>query len=114
VATRLLGLAGREWAWVSTAVALATTVVYIALISDEGDNPFWDVVPWVLIMVIGMCAMLMSALVDDSRVSRAFAIAGTLVLGAIGVVSMLSVGLGFVVAAGAGVLAAVRADRHTG
>jgi fructose-specific phosphotransferase system IIC component len=112
VARRLKGLAGSGWAWASAAVALATTAVYGALIVDEGDNSFWEVFPWFMIMMIGIGAMLASALVEEAHVSRAFAIAGTLVLGATGLVSIFSVGLGFLIAAGLGGLAAAQADRR--
>jgi hypothetical protein len=94
------------WAWLSSALAVTTTVAYVALISAEGDDPFWEVFPWVSIMLVGTGAALTSALVHDRAVSRAFAIGGAVVLGVIGLVAILSIGVGFALAAVAAGVAA--------
>jgi hypothetical protein len=97
----------RWWAWLSSALAITTTVAYIALISAEGDDSFWEVFPWVILMLVGTGAALTSALVRDRAVGRAFAIGGAVVLGLIGLVAILSIGVGFVLAAVAAGVAAV-------
>lgn len=71
----------RWWAWLSSALAITTTVAYVAVISAEGNNSFWEVFPWVILMLVGTGAALTSALVRDQAVSRAFAIGGAVVLG---------------------------------
>lgn len=95
----------RGWARASGALAGATTVVYVAVIASEGDNSFWDVFPWVMLMLVGTGMAVTAALVYDSRMSRAFALAGVVILGIIGLVSIFSVGVGFLLAAGAAGLA---------
>ncbi|WP_133241277.1 hypothetical protein [Nocardioides gansuensis] len=102
----LAAMAHRGWAWVSSALAGATTVVYLAVVASEGNNSFWDVFPWVMLMLIGTGLAVTSALVRDSRVSRAFALAGVVILGIIGLVSIFSVGIGLLLAAVAAGLAA--------
>lgn len=91
----------------STVVAALTTVLYVVVILQEGDNPFWDVFPWVMIMLIGTFAALASALAPDPRVGRFSAIAATVILGVLGVVAIVSVGLGFILASALVLLAAV-------
>jgi fructose-specific phosphotransferase system IIC component len=90
----------------SCALAGVTMVSYVALISAEGNNPFWDVFPWAMLMLSGMGAALIAAVTPDLRVSRAFAIAGAVVLAVIGFVSMASVGIGLILAAIAAGMAA--------
>jgi len=97
----------------SALVAALTTVVYVVVILQEGNNAFWDVFPWVTIMLIGTLAALVPALAADPRVGRASAIAATVVLGALGVVAILSVGVGFILAAALACLAAARATAAT-
>ena len=95
----------------SSALAITTTVAYVAVISAEGNNSFWEVFPWVILMLVGTGAALTSALVRDQAVSRAFAIGGAVVLGVIGLVAILSIGVGFVLAAFAAGVAAMDARR---
>lgn len=81
-------------------VAALTTGVYVAVIVQEGDNSFWSVAPWVVVMLIGTFAALAAALVRTPRLGQACAIAAVAVLGGIGLLAILSVGIGFLVAAG--------------
>lgn len=83
-----------KWAWASTAVAVATTAIYVAVIAGEGNNPFWDVLPWAMLMVIATGAVLVSALTDDPSLGRFSATAGAVLLGALGVIAIFSVGVG--------------------
>ena len=96
----------RGWAWLSSALAGATTLVYVTLIVREGNNSFWDVFPWVMLMLIGTGTAVTAALVRDARrVPQAFALAGVVILGIIGLVSIFSVGTGLLLAAAAAGLA---------
>lgn len=95
----------------SAAVAVLTTVTYVVVILQEGNNAFWDVFPWVTIMLIGTLAALATALAPDPRVGRFSAVAATVILGALGLVAILSVGIGFIVAAVLACVAAVSASR---
>lgn len=97
----------RMSAWASAVVAALTTLVYVVVILQEGNDPFWDVFPWAMIMLIGTFAALVSALVPDPRVGRFSAIAAAVIFGVLGVVATLSVGVGFILAAILACLAAV-------
>jgi hypothetical protein len=89
----------RTWALASAAVAVATTTVYAVAVGMEGDDAFWDVFPWVTLMVLACSAALWSALSRDPGVGRSMAIAAAAVLAILGVVAIFSVGVGFVLAA---------------
>lgn len=89
----------RGWAWVSSALSGVTTVIYVAVIANEGNNSLWDAFPWVMLMLIGMGTAVTAALVRDSRVSRAFALAAVVILGILGLVCIFSVGTGLLLAA---------------
>lgn len=97
-----------KWSWASTAVAVTTTAIYVAVIAGEGNNPFWDVLPWAMLMVIATGAVLVSALTDDPSLGRFSATAGAVLLGSLGVIAIFSVGVGFLLSA---VLAGIAAAR---
>lgn len=99
--------AQRMSASASAVVAALTTVVYVVVILQEGNNSFWDVFPWVMIMLIGTFAALASALVPDPGIGRFSAIAAMVILGILGLVAIFSVGVGFILAAALACLAAV-------
>ena len=108
-------VAQRLTASASAVVAALTTAVYVTVIVQEGNNSLREVSPWVVIMLIGTSAAATSALAPDHRVRRFCAIAATLILGALGVVAIFSVGVGFLLAAVIACLAAVSGspDRQT-
>jgi hypothetical protein len=103
----------RKWALASTIVAAATTTIYVVAITAEGNNAFWDVFPWAMLMLIGSGASLSSAAARDPRVGRSMAIAAVAVLGILGVVGVFSVGLGFILAAILAGLAAAAPSHST-
>ena len=98
----------RGWAWVSSGIGLFTTVLYVVVIVQEGDNRLGEILPWVAVMTAGVAAMVTSAVVDDARLGRAAAVTGVLILGAVGVLGILSIGTGFLIAALAGLVAAAQ------
>jgi len=99
--------AHRALAGGSTVVALLTTAVYMAVIQREGDDTFWEIFPWVSIMLIGTFLALGSVLTRNPGVGRFAAAAAAVVLGLLGMVAIFSVGLGFILAAVLALLAAV-------
>jgi hypothetical protein len=98
----------RRWAIVSAALGLATLVVYLTGISVEGDDSIWDVFPWVVLMIVPAITTTYSAIFPEGRVARHLLYGSAALYGVIGIVSILSVGLGFLVS---GVLAVVAAGR---
>jgi hypothetical protein len=98
----------RPWAWLSAGVAGLTTATYLAVIVREGDNGLWDVAPWALLMLLGT-GMALAAAVASSRSVRIFAaVAAAAILGLLGLLAIFSVGLGFLLAAGLAVGAALQ------
>lgn len=91
----------------SAVVAALTTGVYVLVIRQEGDDPFWEAFPWVMIMLTGAFLALGSALAPSASVGRFAAAAAAVVLGLLGMVAIFSVGLGFILAALLALLAAV-------
>ena len=89
----------RKFAWASTVVSTAWTALYLFLIVREGNDSFWAILPWALVMVVGTGAALTAALAHDAQVARRGAVAATVVLGVLGIVAIFSIGLGFLVAA---------------
>lgn len=97
----------RMTASASAVVAALTTVIYVAVIVQEGNNSFWAVFPWLMIMLIGTFAALASSLAPGPRVAQFCAIAAAVILGTLGLVAIFSVGIGFITAAVLACLAAV-------
>ncbi len=91
----------------SAAVAALTTGIYLAGIAQEGNNAFWDVFPWAMLMAIGTVAAALPALLADVRLARYGAVAAVVILGTLGVVAIFSVGAGFLFSAALAVVAAV-------
>ena len=98
--------AQRSLAGGSAVLTLLTTTIYVTVIQQEGDNSFWDVIPWVAIMLIGAFLGLASALTQNAPVGRFAASAAAVVLGFLGFLAIFSVGLGFVLAGLLALLAA--------
>ena len=99
----------RASASASAVIAALTTAVYVVVILQEGNNSFWDVFPWVMVMLIGTFAAVASALAPGPGVGvgPSSAIAAAVILGILGVLAIFSVGVGFILAAVLACLAAV-------
>jgi hypothetical protein len=94
-------------------VAFAVTAVYVVAIGEEGDDTLWEVAPWAVAMLAGSGAAVFAATTGDDRQGRTSALVATVVLGALGLVSILSVGVGFLLAALLTALAAAAAHPAT-
>lgn len=73
--------------------------VYVTLILAQGDDSFLDVLPWLLLMGAAVIAAFTSAQMEDARTARSLMIAAAVVFTVLGVLSLLTIGLGFLVAA---------------
>lgn len=92
----------------SSGLGLATLAVYLTTISTQEDDYIWEVFPWAVIMVVPVITTSYAAAMTEGRVVRLLLYGSSVAYGLIGMVSILSVGLGFL---GAAVLAAVAAGR---
>jgi hypothetical protein len=83
-------------------------VIYITLIVAEGNNSFFEVLPWGLLMLIAAAGAFSSTQIEDRRVARIamFWSAGLFVI--LGVLSGFTIGLGFLVAAALLILATTK------
>ncbi len=101
-------ITGRVWAWVSAGLALVMTLTYVGIIAAQGDDSFGDVAWWAALMLMGAGAALAAAVARNPRTAWSCAVAAAVVLGALGLVSILTIGLGFLLAAAAAAAAVVR------
>jgi hypothetical protein len=79
---------------------------YVTLILSEGGNTLETTMPWALLMLIAAAIALASALVADPRLARKLLLGAGVLFGLLGVVSILTIGIGFLVAAGVSLLGA--------
>lgn len=93
--------ARRGWAGLSSTLAGLTTILYVVVIRAQGGDSVDEILPWVLVMLVGTAAALVAALVRSDRTGGTWALVAVVVLGLLGLVSILSIGMGFVLAAGA-------------
>jgi len=83
--------------------------LYVGLIASEGDNSFSSTIPWVLFMAIPATMALASVFVSDSRVARRLLIGAAALFGLIGVLGILTIGIGFLLAASVATVGASKA-----
>jgi hypothetical protein len=79
---------------------------YLTLILSEEGNAFGTTMPWALFMLIAALVAFASVFVADPRLARNLLIGATVLFGLLGVVSLLTIGLGFLVTAGVSLVAA--------
>ena len=87
-------------------IGLATLAVYVALITKEGGSSFWDIFPWALLMVTAAVIALFAAVAKDPGIARNLLFGAAALWFVIGSVSIFSVGMGFLLAAGAAMIGA--------
>jgi hypothetical protein len=101
-------LSRRPWAIGAAVLGFAMLAVYVTLIVAEGNNSLVEVLPWALLMATGAVIAFASAHMADPRVARNLLLGATALFGVIGAISLFSVGLGFLLAAAAAAVGAVR------
>ena len=89
----------RPWSIGATVLGFGMLAVYLTLIMSEEGNTFGTTMPWALFMLIAAVIALASALVADPRLARNLLIGSAVLFGLLGVVSIVTIGLGFLVAA---------------
>lgn len=83
-------------------------VVYVAVIMAEGNNSIAEIAPWALLMAIPTVLAFASLLVQDVRAARGLLIGAAALFGIVGALGILTIGIGFLLAAAAAVIAATR------
>jgi hypothetical protein len=97
----------RPWAAAAALVGFAMTALYVALIVTQG-NTVGEWLPWAVAMAIGSGLAFASTQTADLRVTRKLLIATMAIFAIIGLVAILSIGFGFLLAAAAALIAFVR------
>lgn len=82
--------------------------VYVAVIVGEGNNSLAEVAPWVLLMAIPTVLAFWSVLVREVRVARGLLIGAAALFGIVGALGILTIGIGFLLAAAAALIATSR------
>lgn len=98
----------RPWASGTAVVGLVMVAIYVAIIVGEGVHSLFDVLPWATLMAVGAITALAAAYIEDRRVARSLMVVTALLFAVLGAVSILSIGIGFLLTA---VLATVAATR---
>lgn len=104
-------LGWRPWAASAAVIGLTMVVAYIAIIfGQEDNNSLVEVLPWILAMAIPALGAFASVVIDDHRSARAVLIGSAVVFTILGLVSILTIGVGFLIAA---MLAGIGAARSS-
>ncbi len=100
--------ASRPWAVAAAVGGLLMLVGYVALVVGQGDVRLFDVLPWAVLMAVAAGAALAGARVGDRRIARSLLVAAAVLYALLGVAALFTIGLGFLVAAIAAAVAAIR------
>lgn len=73
--------------------------IYVTVIAVQGDATVREILPWALIMAIAALAATGSVVSSRLRVARILMVAAALLYATLGVLSILSIGIGFLLAA---------------
>ena len=98
----------RVWdvlALVGTGIVLVTTIVYLGIVDAQDSTPAW----WAVVVLVATCSAGLYAARKDSPGRRPVLLVGGLLLGGLGLVSLLSIGPLLLVAS---VCLLVAAARH--
>ena len=82
--------------------------IYLSLILSEGNDSTAEVLPWVGLMAVAATLALIAARIHSVRSARMMLIGSAVMYFGIGAVSILSIGIGFIIA---GVIAVVGVAR---
>jgi len=82
--------------------------VYLTLILNEGGNEVWAIVPWAGLMAVGPILAVIAGNVAKDRDARTLLITSAVLFFGIGVLALLSIGIGFLVAGGVALYGANR------
>lgn len=100
----------RPWAFSTAVIGFAMVAIYVAILVGEGVHSLLDVLPWATLMAVAAISALAAAHIEDRRIARNLMVAAAVLFAVLGAVSILSIGIGFLLAA---VLATVAASRFT-
>ena len=89
----------RSWAFGTAVVGFAMVAIYVSIIVAEGVHSLLDVLPWVTAMAAAAITAFAGAHIKESRIARNLMVAAAVMFAVLGAVSILSIGIGFLLAA---------------
>lgn len=88
----------RRWAALAAVVGFAMVAVYLSIMVSEGNNSFSEIAPWVLAMLAPAILSLVAWTTEVDRRARAMLLGAAALYLAIGILSIFSLGIGFLAA----------------
>ena len=85
--------------------------IYLALILSEGNDNISEVLPWVGLIAVAATLALIAGHIHNVQSARMMLIGSAVMYFGIGAVSILSIGIGFIIAAGIAVVGVARLSR---
>jgi peptidoglycan/LPS O-acetylase OafA/YrhL len=104
----------RPWPIASAIIGFATLALYLAVILGEGNNEWQTIAVVGLVIAAGAGAALGAALVPSARTARRLLRVSAVLLGALGLLAIFSIGLLLLVAAICSIVGISRLDRAAG
>lgn len=101
-----MSLGQRLWAPLAGVLGFVMVGIYLVLVLGEGNNSFIAVAPWVVAMSLAAVLALIGAVSESDRRSRTLLLFAAVIFLVIGVVSIFSLGIGFLVAGALALFAA--------
>lgn len=101
------GLLDRPWAFGTAVLGVVMLVGYVILILAQGSASFSDVLPGALLMAVAAIAALAAALIEDRRLAGNLMVAAAVLFALLGALSILSIGIGFLLIAVLATVAAI-------
>jgi cytochrome bd-type quinol oxidase subunit 2 len=105
----------RRWAALAAIVGFALVAIYLTVMISEGNNDTIEVAPWTFGMLLPAVLSLTAWNTDTDRKARVLLLTSAALFLAIGVVSIFSLGVGFLAAGAMALFAAnelPRSDRN--
>lgn len=101
-------LTRRPWAAFTALLGFGMLGVYVAVIVAQGGNSIAEIAPWALLMATPAVLAFVSVFVQDVRVVRGLLVGSAALFGIVGALGILTIGIGFLLAAVAAVMAITR------
>lgn len=90
----------RFWSIGASVLGFTMLAIYVTLILSELGNTLGSTMPWGLLMLIAALIALVSVFVADPHLARNLLLGAGVLFGLLGVVSLMTIGIGFLAAAG--------------
>ena len=103
----------RRWAALAAILGFALVSIYVTVMVSEGNNGVAELAPWVLAMLVPAFLSLSAWSIDADRSARVLLLGAAIIFLAIGVLSIFSLGIGFLLAGFVALFAANELPRAT-